>query len=74
MRHAATYGIAALGVLATAAAAAETTAAPAMLVVLPTDWLERHATLFSMFGGVVAFAVSTWFVVRQMRDTQSWRY
>jgi hypothetical protein len=68
-------------VLATAfswCASAQTNNTPTTIVTVPQEWLQEHThwthlgTLFSMGGGLIAFLVSTAFVVMQMRDTQRW--
>jgi len=47
-------------------------------VATSSNWFDDHtrltdlATVLSMFGGVIAFAISTTFVVKQMRETQRW--
>lgn len=68
----------ALGFLTIAGASAQTTPPAGTPVTLPMDWLEGHmqsafySTVISMLGGLIAFAISTLFVVKQMRDTQQW--
>ena len=77
MRYTILVGVIVLACCATVAAGAQSAAQPA-LVAVPLDWLDEHTrfstytTFVSMLGGVAAFAISTWFVVMQMRDTQRW--
>jgi hypothetical protein len=58
------------------AAVADATPGPVTVAAVPIEWLHEHsleslyATLLSVLGGILAFFVSTYLVLRQLRDAQ----
>lgn len=76
MRRRFTLCVVVVSALWAAAATAEPTAVPVTMAAVPMKWLHEHsveglyATILSVAGGIIAFLVSTYLVLRQMRDAQ----